>query len=214
MPLRNPIIALAAAGLLLAGCARDGDFDSSGGILVTRSSCPAVALPAHTADITLFDPPGSTDSRAIDVVATITNVRSACSEAGADIVVTTSFDVQARRNNASGARDVVLPYYATVVQGGRIVVSKRVSRVALHFNAGEDRAQGRGGASANVNRAEATLPADVQERITRRRKDGDADAAIDPLADPKVREAVSRASFELLVGFQLSQAQLQYNATR
>jgi len=59
-----------------------------------------------------------------------------------------------------------------------------------------------------------TLPADIQERITRKRKAGDADAAIDPMADPQVREAVSRASFELLVGFQLTQAQLQYNATR
>ena len=43
---------------------------------------------------------------------------------------------------------------------------------------------------------------------------GDPDAAIDPLADPTVREAVRRASFELLVGFQLTEQQLAYNATR
>jgi len=43
---------------------------------------------------------------------------------------------------------------------------------------------------------------------------GEADAAVDPLADPEVREAVNRASFELLVGFQLDEAQLAYNATR
>jgi hypothetical protein len=34
------------------------------------------------------------------------------------------------------------------------------------------------------------------------------------MADPAVREAVRRASFELLVGFQLTQDQLAYNATR
>lgn len=214
MSFRAPFLATAACGLLLAGCAKDGDFDSSGGIAVTRSTCPAVAVPSNTGDITLFDPAGSTDSRAIDVVATITNVRSTCSDVGEDVVVTATFDVQARRNSGAGARDVVLPYFATVVQGGRAVVSKRVSRVSVHFNDGELRATGRGGGNANVNRAAVTLPAEMLERITRRRKAGDADAAIDPLADPEVREAVTRTSFELLLGFQLTQAQLQYNATR
>ena len=33
-------------------------------------------------------------------------------------------------------------------------------------------------------------------------------------ADPAVRAAVQRATFELLVGFQLTEAQLRYNATR
>ncbi len=214
MSFRNPFFAVAACGLMLAGCARQGDFDSSGGIIITRNACPAVAVPSHTADITLFDPPASLDSRAIDVVADITNVRSNCADSGEDVVVTASFDVQARRSNANGARDVVLPYFATVLQGGRVVVSKRISRVSIHFNDGELRAEAKGGASAYVNRAAVTLPADVQERITRKRKAGDADAAIDPMADPQVREAVSRASFELLVGFQLTQGQLQYNATR
>ena len=43
---------------------------------------------------------------------------------------------------------------------------------------------------------------------------GDADAAIDPLSIPEVRAAVQRASFELLVGFQLTQEQLEYNVRR
>ena len=34
--------------------------------------------------------------------------------------------------------------------------------------------------------AAATLPEDVRRRVTRKRKPGDADAAIDPLADPEV----------------------------
>ena len=214
MSFRNPIIAVAACGLLLAGCVKNGDFDSTGGIIITRSACPAVAVPSNTGDTTLFDPPGSVDSRAIDVVATITNVRSSCADSGDDVVVTSTFDVQARRNNAAGARDVVLPYFASVVQGGRVVVSKRVSRISLHFDDGALRAETKGGASGSVNRAAIALPAEIQDRITKKRKAGDADAAIDPMADPQVREAVLRASFELLVGFQLTQAQLQYNATR
>ena len=41
-----------------------------------------------------------------------------------------------------------------------------------------------------------------------------ADAAVDPMSDPAVREAVTRATFEHLVGFQLTQDQLRYNVTR
>jgi hypothetical protein len=58
------------------------------------------------------------------------------------------------------------------------------------------------------------VPADVLTKITRKRKPTDADASIDPMADPVVRAAVQKASFELLVGFQLTEDQLAYNATR
>lgn len=214
MPAARPILIAAAATALLSGCAKDGDFDSTGGIAVTRSACPAVAVPAYTSDITVFNPPNSREARAIDVVANITNLRSTCSDSGADIVANATFEVQARRTDAQGAREVVLPYFATVVQGGRIIVSKRVSRIALRFADGELRASSAGQASGTVNRAAATLPAEIQQRITRKRRAGDADAAIDPMADPEVRTAVARASFELLIGFQLDQNQLQYNATR
>ena len=65
-----------------------------------------------------------------------------------------------------------------------------------------------------MTRAAVTLPADITAQITRRRKPGDPSAAIDPMADPAVREAVRRATFEMLVGFQLTEEQLAYNATR
>ena len=152
----KPFLITAAAAALLAGCAKDGDFDSSGGIAVTRSACPAVAIPAHTSDITVFNPPSSREARAIDVVANITNLRSTCADSGADIVASATFDVQARRTDAQGAREVILPYFATIVQGGRIVVSKRVSRVALRFADGELRASASGQAGGTVNRAAAT----------------------------------------------------------
>jgi hypothetical protein len=214
VPLSKPLIALSLVSLGLSACSREGEIDSTGGISVTRSACPAIAVPAFTGDITVFDPPASRDSRAIDLVASMTNVRSTCNDTGNDVAVDVTFDVLARRSSASGARDVVLLYFSTVVRGGRVVVSKSISRVSVHFNDGEVRATGRGSGGASISRAAATLPADVRDRITRKRKAGDEDAAIDPLADPVVREAVQRASFEVLVGFQLSQDQLQYNATR
>jgi hypothetical protein len=65
-----------------------------------------------------------------------------------------------------------------------------------------------------VDRAEATLPQDIRNRITRKRKAGDMDAAVDPLSQADVKAAVARASFEMLVGFQLSKEQLAYNLSR
>ena len=203
----------ALTALALAGCARDGELTPEG-ITVTRSACPAVAIPAGTGDVTLFNPANNRDASAIDVVANITNVRSTCSETGEFVVSNVTFEVQAQRRNPAGARQVVLPYFATVVQGGTNVVSKRVAAVALNFAPGQLRASTAGAASAQVLRSAATLPPAIRQQITRRRKPGDADAALDPMADPAVRAAVTRATFELLVGFQLTPDQLQYNATR
>lgn len=211
-------IAVAAAAIAtLAGCSRDGDIDVTSGVGITavRSACPVVAVPQSLGDITLFDPPASREARAIDVTASITNVRSTCVEQGDDIVTTITFDVNGQRTRGTdAARQVVLPYFTAVVQGGTAVNSKRVSRVALDFAAGQARASTRGQATAVVNRAAATLPEEVRERLTRRRRAGDADAAVDPLTDPATRQAVLRATFEALVGFQLTDDQLRYNATR
>jgi hypothetical protein len=202
------------AALSLAGCASTGEIDATGGVSAVRSTCPVVGVPAGTGDVTLFDPPTSQADTAIDLVAAMTNVRGACNDAGSDIATTVTFDVQARRQRTEAARDVQLPYFITVVRGGSNVVAKRVGTIALHFDAGQARAQASGTATTSIARSAATLPDEIRERLTRRRKAGDEDAAVDPLAQPEVRKAVLAASFEALIGFQLNEAQLQYNATR
>lgn len=199
---------------LLAACDRSGQIEA-GGVFVTRSACPIVGVPAATGDITLFNPPSSRDATAIDVTATMTNVIANCDDTSGDrILSNVGFDVVAVRRDAGPARRVVLPYFTAVVQGGTQVVSKRVGYIALDFAAGNPRAQARGQAVARVSRSVAAIPADVQRTLTRKRKAGEAEAAIDPLSDPVVRAAVARATFEQLVGFQLTQEQLRYNATR
>jgi len=199
--------------LLLAACSRRGEIEE-GGIYTVRSACPQVAIPAATGDVTLFNPPGQQDASAIDVTATITNVRATCSESGDQVVSVATFDVLAIRRDAGQARQLVLPYFDVVVQAGSQVVAKQVGNVGLNFPAGSIRAQTRAQATARISRAAATLPANVREILTRRRKVGEETAAIDPMSDPAVREAVARASFQHLVGFQLNQDQLRYNATR
>lgn len=204
------------AALVLAGCSKDGDLDltSGVGINVTRTGCPIVAVADGTGDITLFNPADSRDASAIDVVAAITNVRPACNDAGEKIYSEASFDVLASRTDPRGARTVTLPYYSTVVQGGSAVVAKRIGNVTLQFADGQNRATGTGKVASYIDPAAARLPAEVMERLTRKRRPGDADAALDPMQDPEIRAAVLRASFEMLVGFQLTEDQLRYNVTR
>ncbi len=200
----------------LAGCAKDGELDltSGVGISVTRSGCPVVAVPDGTGDVTLFNPAGSQDAAAIDVVASITNIRPNCNEGGEKIFSQASFDVQARRNDARGSRTVTLPYFTTVVQGGSAVVAKRLGQVTVQFADGQQRATASAQAASYIDKASASLPAEIVQKITKKRKPGDPDAALDPMADPEVRAAVVRSSFEMLIGFQLTEDQLRYNVTR
>lgn len=206
-------ITLAAA---LAGCAREGELVITEGVGVTSvlSSCPAVGIPDFTGNVTQFRVPGDKTAGNIDLTASITNLRTTCDETGEKVYSNATFDVYARRTDTNGARTVTLPYFSTVMRGGTAVVSKRIGQVTLTFANGQERAQASAQAGAFIDRSEATLPADIREKITRKRKAGDPDAALDPLADPQVKAAIQRASFEQLVGFQLSEDQLAYNATR
>jgi hypothetical protein len=199
--------------LLATACSREGQITDQG-IYVTRSDCPQVGIPAATGDITLFNPSNRTDAAALDVSAAITNVRVSCDDSGANVISTVTFDVVATRRDATEARTVVLPYFSVAMQGGSDVVAKRIGNVGLNFAAGSIRAQTSGQATVQVSRAAATLPPDVRKELTRERKPSDPNAAIDPLSDPKIRDAVARATFEHLIGFQLTQEQLRYNATR
>jgi hypothetical protein len=173
-----------------------------------------VAVPDGTGDITLFNPSDSQDASAIDVVASITNIRPTCSESGEKIFLQASFDVQARRSDTQGSRTVTLPYFTTVVQGGSAVVAKRVGQVTLQFADGQQRASASAQAASYIDKASASLPAEIVQKITKKRKPGDPDAALDPMAAPEVRAAVVRSSFEMLIGFQLTEDQLRYNVTR
>lgn len=205
------VAALFSLGLL--GCAREGDIYQTG-ILTTYTACPAVAIPAPAGDVTLFDPATSRDSTAIDVVANISNLRSTCDESGEYILTNATFDVSGQRRDNRGVREVVLPYFATVIQGDNNVVAKRVSRVALRFEDGQYLAHTTAAASSQVLRSAGTLPEDIRRQVTRERRPTDPQAALDPMADPAVRAAVQRAHFEMLVGFDLTADQLRYNATR
>jgi hypothetical protein len=200
----------------LSACRHAGDVtaDNGGGIYSVRSACPIAGVPAGTGDITLFNPPSSIEARAIDVTATITDVRATCVDSGNDVVSTITFTVVALRRDAGPARQVLLPYFDVALRGSGMVAAKQVGQVALNFRDGGLHAWTRAQATVRVNRGAATLPDNVRRLLTQPRKAGEAEAASDPLADPAVRSAVADATFEHLVGFQMTQDQLKYNATR
>lgn len=202
---RVAVVVLATA--VLAGCQQNP-------LSIKRSPCPAVAVPTYTGDMTLFKPGTGPDAANLDVVATITNVRDTCTETDALLTVDASYDVVARRTSTAGARTVVFPVFASVVQGGNLLVSKQTGTVSVNFADGQNRAVGRGTARGSVARSATVLPEDIQKKINRKRRAGDLDAATDPMADPLVKAALRAASFEILVGFQLNDAQLGYNVTK
>ena len=212
----HKLFAIGLVGALLAGCsARRGDVASSGeGIIQIRSACPVVAVAGNTGDVTLFDPPQGRTTEAIDVSANISHLQSTCREENGKLISNATFLVSAIRRDPGPARVVQLPYFSTVVRGANQVVAKRVGVVLLQFPEGGVRAEAYGSAASAVDKAAATLPPDVEQLLTRPRKAGSADAANDPLTQPRVKEAIERTSFELLVGFNLTQDQLKYNITR
>ena len=208
-------IAALIALTLLGGCRKSGDLlEDQFAVFTVRSGCPLAGIPTGTNEITLFDPAGSTDASAIDVTATMSHLRSSCNDSGPELISTAVVYVSAQRRDAGAARQVILPYYDVVLQGGEKVVAKQLGQVVLNFQAGRNRTTTRFEASARVSRAAATLPEAIQREITRERKPGEVDAAIDPLSDPAIRSAVAQASFEHLIGFQMTPEQLRYNVTR
>lgn len=216
MMLRARTLTALAALAALSACAKNGDLviDQGVGVASVLSLCPAVGIPDYTGDVTTFRDSADTTTASLDVSAAITDLRSTCNDVAEQVYSEATFTVNARRADTAGARTVQLPYFVAVLRGGSAVVSKRVGTVTLTFADGQDRASATAKGGSFVNRADAALPDDIRQKITKRRRAGDEEAALDPLADPEVKAAIARTRFEMLVGFQLTEDQLKYNATR
>jgi len=216
MMLRARTLTALAAVAALAACSQKGELvvDQGVGISSVLTVCPAVGIPDYTGDITTFRSAGDKTVGSLDVSAAMTDLRTTCNDSAAQIYSEATFTVNARRTDTRGARTVSLPYFVTVLRGGNAVVSKRIGMVTVAFADGQERASATAKAGSTISRADASLPDDIREKITKRRRAGDAEAALDPLADPEVKAAIARTRFEMLVGFQLTEDQLAYNVTR
>jgi len=217
MKLRARALFAVSAVAALSACSNEGELviDQGVGIASVLTLCPAVGIPDYTGDVTTFRNPADTTVASIDVSAAMTNLRAECNDSAADRIYSeASFTVNARRTDTRGARTVQLPYFVTMLRGGSAVVARlshqRSGRRPIWVAVGLLPHQPR----PPCGRADAALPEEIREKITKRRRAGDTEAALDPLADPEVKAAIARTRFEMLVGFQLTEAQLKYNATR
>ena len=92
--------------------------------------------------------------------------------------------------------------------GGRAVESNPFGRASQRLRTPPPKPQPRSLRCGHI------LPEQIRKRLTKKRKAGQTDAAVDPLSEPDVRAALAKASFEQLIGFQLTDRQLIYNVTR
>ena len=181
---------------LLSACRSRGDVLDTGGVYEVRSACPVAGVPAGTGDVTLFNPPTSNDSRAIDVTAAISDVRAVCQDVGNDVVSTVTFTITALRRDAGPARQVILPYFNVALQGNNRIAAKAVGNAALNFKPGEVQSWTRVQSTVRINRGVATLPENVRRILTQERKPGDYPLTAESLANPAIAHGQLLGPFE------------------
>ena len=127
---------------LLSPPARSGGRSAKAASTSRARPARRSAIPAGTGDITLFDPAGQHrrrgDRRRRD---DHQFARDRATKPATQVVSTATFDVVATRRDAGQPRQVVLPFFNVVMQGGNRVVAKQLGGVALNFAAGSLRAQ-------------------------------------------------------------------------
>lgn len=204
---RNRRLAGLAAVLLpaiLAGCA-------SNPLEVTRTLCPATAVPQHAGTLTFFSPASSRTAESVVATASIFNLQNQCNEGGDKVTSNLRFTIGAQRPNAAAEQTITVPYFVAVVKEGETLLSKQVYEATLTFPAGSVRAEAVQTVQAAVDRAEALAaagPAPGSEK--KKRKRGEMAQPEDLFFDAKPKAS----GFEILVGFQLTDAQVYYNITQ
>lgn len=197
-------LAALAAPLLLAGC-------SSNPLQVTRTLCPATAVPQHAGTLTFFSPASSRTVDSVVATANIFNLQNQCNEGGEKVTSNLRFTIGAQRPSAAAEQTITVPYFVAVVKEGETIVSKQVYEAALTFPAGAARTEAVQTVQAIVDRAEALAaagPAPGSDR--KKRKRGEMAEPEDLFFDAKPKAS----GFEILVGFQLTDAQVYYNITQ
>ncbi len=169
-------------GLLLAGC------NTANPLVIKRTSCPAVAVVKHAGTLSRFGGNGSFDAGNLQLSATLSALGSDCTDKnGARSVI--SFEVSAR---GAAAGDVELPYFVAVVKDGTTLLSKQIYTAKLRTN----EAGNRGHTHVNVTITTPAVP------LPPKPKPSDFDEFAPP---PK------QLGYEVLIGFQLSDAEVAYN---
>lgn len=168
---------------------------------ITRSYCPAVSILRYAETATFLKPGavvGTAD--ALDMTAQFSQAVGDCKPEKGRLVVPTHVRVTAVRRDATAERTVELPLFVAVTRNNEAVLSKQVIPVQMRFAAGARQAEATASYTAVVNEAAARKAA-APLQATARDNDG-----------RRIVEArVTAAPYEVVWGFQLSNADVAYN---
>jgi hypothetical protein len=179
-----------------------GACKSDNPLLITRTSCPAVAVVKYTNNYAQFAPGSNFSASGLELSAQMDGVTVTCQEGkGGAPVTQVNFEVSAARASASSASQQVIPYFVTIVEDGQTILSKNVYGAQLQFADGALRSTVRQSFSATT--PYVPLPPAPDKK---KRKDQFEDFAED--SRPKA------ARYEILIGFQLTEEQAAYNVQR
>jgi hypothetical protein len=184
------LLPLIALPLLLAGCASTNPLE------VRRTSCPALSVPMHTGSLTHFSQAGRFDTQDVRLTATISQLSDNCAENANGVNTAVSFTINATRPTKGAADSVQLPYFITVVKDGETLIAKQIYGASLDFADGAMTGNVR--QVVTVKTPEVPLPPKPQKNNE-----------IDEFAPPP-----KPAVYEILVGFQLTDADVIYNISK
>ncbi len=189
------LFALCSAALV-SGCKSDNP------LLITRTSCPAVAVVKYANNYARFAPGAKYSAAGLELSAQLSNVQVSCADArGGAPVSSVSFDLSAVRASATTAEQADIPYFVTIVENGTTILSKQVYAAPVQFAEGASRAMVRQSFSATT--PFVPLPPEPSQKEKRKQFQQFAEDS-----RPKA------AQFEILIGFQLTEEQAAYNVQR
>ena len=168
---------------------------------VTRSFCPAVAVVKHANALTRFSGPVATAEN-VAYTAQFASVSSDCVTRGPTLTTRVQAVITAQRTSTDGPDTLTLPYFITVVRGGDQVVAKDIRMAQLSFPPGSLTGTASVTAEADVDEATAR-----QEAAPLQTRDARGNRII-------VERTTAPTGFEVLLGFQLAEADAAYNVRR
>jgi hypothetical protein len=197
---RSAIVLAALASLVLAGCAGTKTERYQTAI----RDCPTVSILGNTGSVTRF---GSGDPAKDPYTfrSDISGLRMKCDRNRTNVVIKMSFLEVASRNDGVSQSSVQFPFFVAVLYRGKMV-DKKVYNSQFDFGPDEKR-------KATVESFDTTLyfnapgpSSKEQERQRRRRRRRNENPEEEgPRVDPQL------ADYEVLIGFQLTKPELEYN---
>jgi hypothetical protein len=196
---RSAIVLAALASLALAGCAGTKTERYQTAI----RDCPTVSILGDTGTMSLFGPGGRT--KPYTFRSDISGLRVRCERNRSNVEIKMSFLEVASRNEGVSQSSVEFPFFVAVLYRGKMI-QKKVYSSKFDFAPDEKR-------KAVVESFNSTLyfnsisqSAKEQEKARRKRRRRDQN----PEAEgPRIDQQL--ADYQVLIGFQLSKPELEYN---